>query len=89
MTEAFLENIEDQDDRRANPSLIQLRQLATVLKTTVADLVEPNIEERIINGLNDWIGAREAARFQGVSERDRKKILRRVLLRLIDSLEED
>jgi hypothetical protein len=69
---------------------MQLRQIATVLKTTVADLVEPDLSERLLAGLEKWIvGRPAAARFPGVSIKDRNRILRRVLLRLIDSLEQE
>ncbi|MFQ5788804.1 MAG: helix-turn-helix domain-containing protein [Thermodesulfobacteriota bacterium] len=89
MTEEVLKQLEENDDRTANPSLIQLRQLAVVLKTTVADLVEDNIEDRVVGTLNDWIEGKAAARFEGLSSKDSRKIIRRILLRLIDSLEED
>jgi transcriptional regulator with XRE-family HTH domain len=84
-----LAQIEENSDRTANPSLIQLRQIAAVLKTTVADLVEPDMEERIINGLNDWISGRQKAARYNLNIRDRNKIIRRILLRLIDSLENE
>ena len=87
LTEEALHHIEENSDKTSNPSLIQLRQIAAVLKTTVADLVEPDMEERILRGLNEWISGREAARFSSISTKDRNKIIRRILLRLIDSLE--
>jgi transcriptional regulator with XRE-family HTH domain len=86
-----LRQIEESSDRTSNPSLIQLRQIATVLKTTVADLVEPDLNERLVSVLEDWItGAnRAAARFPGMTIKDRNRILRRFLYRVVDSLEKD
>jgi transcriptional regulator with XRE-family HTH domain len=89
MTLEVLRQMEETDDKTSNPSLIHLRQLAYVLKTTVADLVEDNINDRVIGTLNDWLEGKAAARFGGLNKQDSKKILRRVLLRLIDSLEEE
>ena len=86
MTVEALAQLEDQVDRVANPTLVQLRQLATVLKTTVADLVEPSLSDTIVSHLSDWLEGRQAAR-HGFSEGDRNKIIRRILLRVIDSLE--
>lgn len=80
--------IEESVDRLSNPTLIQLREIATILKTTVADLVEPDLNERLLTQLSQWVSQdRTAARFRGITLRDRNKILRRLLLRLIDSLE--
>jgi hypothetical protein len=45
LTVAALRQIEDSDDRRSNPSLICLSQIAAILKTAVADLVEPDLNE--------------------------------------------
>ena len=90
LTVDHLRVIEESVDRHSNPSLIQLREIATILKTTVADLVEPDLNERLLALLGQWVSSgRTAARFQGISVRDRNKILRRLLLRLIDSLEDE
>jgi transcriptional regulator with XRE-family HTH domain len=78
---------EESVDRTSNPTLLQLRQIATVLKTTVADLVEPDLGSRLIGFLEEWVSGKVAAR-SGISVKDRNRVLRRVLLRLIDSLEE-
>lgn len=89
LTVDALRQIEESIDRHSNPSLMQLRQIATILKTTVADLVEPDLSERVIAVLQDWVAGRpSAARFPGFSIKDRNRIIRRVLLRVIDSLEE-
>jgi transcriptional regulator with XRE-family HTH domain len=89
LTVDTLRYIEESTDKTGNPSLLQLRTLAAVLNTTVADLVEPDLSERVIGMLSEWMSGRQAARFTGISDKDRNRILRRVLLRLIDSLEND
>lgn len=89
MSEEFLTRLESSTDRDANPSLLQLRELAFALKTTVADLVEPNFEGIVLDRLSRWVGDTSAARFEGMSAKDRNRILRRLLLRMIDSLEND
>jgi len=90
LTVDTLRHIEESVDRISNPSLMQLRQIATVLKTTVADLVEPDLSERLLSALEEWVAGRPAAaRFTGVSVKDRNRIIRRILLRVIDSLEQE
>ena len=89
VTAETLEQIEESDDRISNPSLMQLRQIATVLKTTVADLVEPDINERLLAALEGWVTNRSAARFSGIPKKDRNRLIRRLLLRFIDSLEKE
>ena len=86
LTVETLEQLEDQTDRVANPTLLQLRELATVLKTTVAELVEPNLSHSIVMELSDWLEGRQAAR-RGVSPDDRKRIMRLFLKRMMDELE--
>ncbi len=83
-----IRQIEGNIDRVSNPTLLELRTLATVLKTTVADLVEPDLSERMLALLQELMLGRVAARY-GMSSRDQKKILRRMLLRVIYNLEED
>lgn len=87
LTRDVLRQIEESPDHISNPTLLQLRQIAAVLKTTVADLVEPDLGERMITVLEEWITGRAAARFQGIDIKDRDRIIRRILLRVIDSLE--
>jgi len=89
MTVDLLKNIEESPDRIGNPSLVHLREIATILKTTVADLVEPDLSERLLVALQEWVTGRSAARFEGINLKDRNKIVRRVLLRVIDSLENE
>jgi hypothetical protein len=84
-----LRQIEESADQESNPSLIELRVIATILKTTVADLVEPDMDERLLNALQDWPFRSRTAQFGRLNIKNRNKILRRLLLRLIDSLEAD
>lgn len=81
-----LRKIEESTDISGNPSLIELRELATLLKTTVADLVEPDLSQRIMAFLNTWVNDRAAAR-TSISEKDKNRILKTVLLRVVESLE--
>lgn len=80
-----LRKIEESTDISANPSLIELRELATLLKTTVADLVEPDLSQRMLAFLNTWVADRAAAR-NSISEKDRRAITKAVLLRVVESL---
>jgi transcriptional regulator with XRE-family HTH domain len=89
LTAETLRQIEEKADQQSNPSLLQLRQIAVLLKTTVADLVEPNMGSRVVGYLNDWLEGRQAARYPNISEKDSRKIMRRMLLRVIDTLEKD
>jgi transcriptional regulator with XRE-family HTH domain len=82
-----LQQVEESSDRLSNPSLLQLRQLATVLKTTVADLAEPDLNQTLIVFLQDWVEGKAAARYSGMTIQDRNRLVRRILLRVIDSLE--
>lgn len=85
----LLQRIEESSDRLSDPSLSQLRVIATILNTTVADLVEPDLGQRVVASLHEWITTNKAARFGGMTERDSNRVLRRMLLRVIDALEED
>ena len=80
--------IEGNSDRVSNPSLLELRTLATVLKTTVADLVEPDLDERMIALLQELMLGRVEARY-AMSSRDQRKVFRRILYRVLDKTEED
>lgn len=89
VSEGWLAHLEDSGDRLSNPTLTQLRALASALNTTAADLVEPDLPDRMIDYLESWASPRRSARVGGMSRADRNKVLRRVLLRVIDSLEDD
>lgn len=88
LTEEALKQIEESTDRAANPSLIQLREIATVLKTTVAELVEPDVGAQVLGRIEEWLQGETAAR-GGMTRNDRNRLVRRVLLRVLDSLEQD
>lgn len=88
LTVEKIRQIEGSIDKVSNPTLLELRTLATVLKTTVADLVEPDLSERMIVLLQELMLGRVEARY-GMSSRDQKSILRRILLRVTYNLEED
>lgn len=85
LSEHGLKRLEESSDRIGNPTLLELRQLATVLRTTVADLVEPAIGDRLLVMLEQWMATGKAARF-GMTEEDARTLLSRVLLRLTDGL---
>lgn len=92
LTVDALRHIEESTDRISNPTLIHLRQIATILRTTVADLVEPDLSERLMNTLQEWASQRTdyaAARFHGINLKDRDRLIRRVLRRVIDLLDEE
>lgn len=89
LTEEMFARLEESTDRVSNPSLAQLRVIAAVLKTTVADLVEPDLGQRIVGGLVEWVQTQKAARFAGMSERDSNRVLRRILLSVLQAIEED
>ena len=48
LTVARIREIEVNRDRASNPTLVELRALAALLKTTVADLVEPDLGGRVV-----------------------------------------
>jgi transcriptional regulator with XRE-family HTH domain len=87
LAEDVIKNIEEKTDRESNPSLIQLREIATVLKTTVSELVEPDFNQRVLGMLNAWVADRAAAR-NTISRNDRTKAVQAILRRLADSMEE-
>ena len=88
ITAERLRAIEDSNDKVSNPSLLELRSLSALLKTTVADLVEPDLGERIYVLLQEWLDGKVAARY-GMSQNDRNKIISRILLRVIDDLQRE
>ena len=80
--------IEENGDKVSNPSLLELRTLAAILKTTVADLVEPDLDERMIALLQEWMLSRVEARF-AMSAGDQRRVLRRILYRVLDTLDRE
>jgi hypothetical protein len=88
LTVERLRVIEESGDKVSNPSLLELRALSTFLKTTVADLAEPDLKQRILVMLNEWLDGGSDARY-GMSRNDRNKILTRLLLRIADDLQRE
>ncbi len=88
LTVERLRQIEESSDRVSNPSLLELRTLATVLKTTVADLVEPDLDERVIALLKEWMLGRVEARY-AMSARDQRRVVRRILYRVLYALDRE
>ena len=88
LTVEKLRQIEGNSDRVSNPSLLELRTLATVLKTTVADLVEPDLDERMVALLQEWMLNGVEAR-SSMSQKDKRVVLRRLLYRVLDRTEVD
>ena len=83
-----IRQIEGNLDSLSNPSLVELRYLAAVLKTTVADLVEPDLSERMIAFLQGLMLGRIEARY-GMSSRDQKQLMRHMLYRVLQNLDRD
>lgn len=86
LTTSRLKQIEDNVDKTSNPSLLEMRTLAALLKTTVADLAEPDLGERVIAMLQEWMSGKVAARYP-ISDNDQRRVLRRILYRVCDSLD--
>ena len=93
LTVDALTQLEESPDRISNPSLVQLRQIATVLKTTVGELIEPDFNERAFSYLQEVLEGRIEieGRFPNMSRHDLNIIMTRYLLRIADRLlsEED
>ena len=86
LTAERIRDIESNSDKVSNPTLLELRTLAAVLKTTVADLVEPDLGERMIALLQEWMLNGVASRY-GTSDHDQRVMLRRLLYRVLDQTE--
>lgn len=86
MTAEFLARLEDSPDRVSNPSLLQLRALAHILKMSVTELVEPDFKDVIMAALQDLAVDRAAARFGGFSDRDRREMAKQLLIKMIDGI---
>jgi transcriptional regulator with XRE-family HTH domain len=90
LTVDAIEHLEESIDTVSNPSLTLLRLIATTLKTTVAELVNPDYANSVISGiqaiLDDRVEEATAARFGGVPGNDQRTILIRYLARLQELL---
>ncbi|HEX8737957.1 MAG TPA: helix-turn-helix transcriptional regulator [Pyrinomonadaceae bacterium] len=84
-----LRQLEESVDKVSNPSLAKLRQLAVVLKTTVADIVEPSVSDFVISKLEELLNQKMAARGGIFIPADRKRLLRRTLLHMIEVLDRE
>jgi len=85
-------HIEENVDTVSNPSLTKLRLIATALKTTVAELVNPDYTESVLAGIQSMLDEKSlesaAARFKGVSRRDQRALMERFLVRFLYLLKE-
>jgi len=92
MDEAGICQLEENVDTLSNPSLTHLRLIATALKTTVAELVNPDYTESILSGIRSMLDARTletaAARFKGVSTKDQRTLMKHFLIRFLNFLDE-
>jgi transcriptional regulator with XRE-family HTH domain len=92
LEEEGLARIEENIDTISNPSLTQLRLIATALKTTVAELVNPDYTESVLAGIQSMLDEKTmesaAARFKGVPTKDQRALLQRYLIRLLHFLTE-
>lgn len=84
-----LTHLEESPDRVANWTLTKLRRVATVLRTTVSDLVEPDLGEQLVGAVDDYIHGRQAARFPGMSPRDQRRLAYTLLGRLREEFHPD
>lgn len=89
LTAEALQKIEESTDKTSNPSLVKLRQIAVVLGTTVADLVEPSVSSLVIAKLEELLNNKMAARSGIFIQEDHKRLLRRTLLQMIQVLERE
>jgi transcriptional regulator with XRE-family HTH domain len=91
LTPEGLAHIEENVDIISNPSLTMLRLIATALKTTVAELVNPDYHEAMLASIQSLMSERTAAaaaRYAGMSDKDKRALLRRFLARMSHELEE-
>ena len=84
-----LAHLEESPDRIANWTLTKLRIIATVLRTTVSDLVEPDLGEQLVGAVDDWVHGRQAARFPGMSPRDQRRLVYTLLGRVREEFDPD
>ena len=78
--------IEENLDSVSNPTLVELRCLAAILKTTVAELVEPDLGEHVIKVVKDLMMGNVAARY-GTSSKDQRAMVSSMLHRLLVALD--
>src|SRR5260370_13469161 len=85
-----IRHLEENVDAISNPSLTHLRALATALKTTVAELIVPDLNEYILSQIQSSLYQRVPARFYDrMTPKDRNTLMRRYLYRVLDWLEKE
>jgi transcriptional regulator with XRE-family HTH domain len=88
LTPVSIEHIEESVDATSNPSLTQLRALAAALKTTVAELIVPDLNEYILSQIQSTLYERVPARsYDSMTAKDRNTLVRRYLYRVLDWLD--
>lgn len=90
LTSESIRHLEENVDSVSNPSLTHLRALAIALKTTVAELIVPDLNEYILSQIQSSLYQRIPARFNDrMTPRDRNTLMRRYLYRVLDWLEKE
>ena len=88
LTSESIRHLEENVDSVSNPSLTHLRAFATALKTTVAELIVPDLNGYILSQIQSSLYQRVPARFYDLmTSRDRNTLMRRYLYRVLDSLD--
>lgn len=88
LTVESIEHLEENVDATSNPSLTHLRALAAALKTTVAELIVPDLNEYILSQIQSSLYERVPARFyDSMTQKDRNTLMRRYLYRVLDWLD--
>jgi transcriptional regulator with XRE-family HTH domain len=88
LTVESIEYLEENVDATSNPSLTHLRALAAALKTTVAELIVPDLNEYILSQIQSSLYERVPARFyDSMTQKDRNTLMRRYLYRVLDWLD--
>ena len=86
LSEQRIAQIEENLDSVSNPTLMELRCVATILKTTVAELVEPDLAEHVIKVVKDLMLGNVAGRY-GTSSKDQRAMVSSMLHRLLVALD--
>jgi transcriptional regulator with XRE-family HTH domain len=78
---AFIEQLESENEKESNPSIMQLRVIATVLKVPLARLIDPAPNERTAFEIMDALPQLLAARYGHMRETDKAVVIRSILER--------
>ena len=67
---------------------VQTCALPILLKTSVSDLIEPDMSSFVVGYLHDWLGkeATAARGYQGLNDKDARKVMGRMLNRIAEQL---